>query len=70
MQAMTKESAWTPRPFWVFIQALKKELGDEPPYFEQKARVKEFIKLYLYDVGTPDWERIFPWDAYREQSKE
>jgi hypothetical protein len=70
MQAMTKESAWTPRPFWVFIQALKKELGDEPPYFEQKAGVKEIIKLYLYDVGMPDWERIFPWDAFREQSKE
>jgi hypothetical protein len=39
MQAMLEESAWTPRPFWVFIQGLKKELGDKPPYIRAKARV-------------------------------
>jgi hypothetical protein len=70
MQAMLEESAWTPRPFWVFIQGLKKELGDKPPYIRAKARVKELIKLYLYEVGTPDWERIFPWDAFDKERNE
>jgi hypothetical protein len=67
MQAMIEESAWTPRPFWVFIQGLKKELGDKPPYLCNKARVKELIRRYLYEVGTPDWERIFPWDAFEKE---
>jgi hypothetical protein len=67
MQAMLEESAWTPRPFWVFIQGLKKELGEKPPYLGEKSRVKELIKLYLYDVGTPEWERIFPWDAFEKE---
>lgn len=70
MQAMIEESSWTPRPFWVFIQGLKKELGDKPPYLRQKARIKELIKLYLYEVGAPDWERIFPWDAFEKERKE
>lgn len=70
MQAMTEESAWTPRPFWVFIQGLKKELADKPPYFHKKARVKDLIRLYLYEVGTPDWEHLFPWDGFEKDRNE
>jgi hypothetical protein len=68
MQALLKESPPTPRQFWVFIQGLKKELGGKPPYPDsKKARMKELIKLYLYEVGMPEWERIFPWDDYETQ---
>jgi hypothetical protein len=70
MQAMTEESAWTPRPFWVFLEGLKKELGDKPPYFSKKAGVKDLIRRYLYEVGMPDWERIFPWDAFEKERSE
>jgi len=65
MQAVIEESAWTPRPFWVFIQGLKRELGGQPPYVGKKAAIKELIRLYLYEVGTPEWERIFPWDTFK-----
>lgn len=69
MQAMQAESDWTPRPFWVFIQGLKRELGGQPPYLDRKDAIKELIKLYLYKVGTPDWERVFPWDSYKGNRK-
>ena len=67
MQAMLDESASTLRSFWVLIQGLKKELGGKPPYSTRdKNRIRELIRLYLYKVGTPDWERIFPWDDYEQ----
>jgi len=65
MQAVQEESAWTPRAFWVFIQGLKRELGGTPPYIGRKDAIKELVKLYLYKVGTPEWERIFPWDSFK-----
>jgi len=70
MQAVTEESAWTPRPFWVFIQGLKKELGGKPPYLGEKDAIKDLIKLYLYEVGRPQWERIFPWDTYKASGEQ
>ena len=69
MQAMLDESASTLRPFWVLIQGLKKELGGKPPYSTRdKNRIRELIRLYLYKVGTPEWERIFPWDDYEQSA--
>jgi hypothetical protein len=65
MQAMLEESASTLLFFWVFVQALKKELGGKPPYSaRERDRIRDLIRLYLYKVGTPEWERTFPWDAY------
>ena len=63
---------WMNRPltlrfFWVLIEGLKKELGGKPPYTtREKDRIRELIRLYLYEVGTPEWERIFPWDDYEQ----
>ena len=70
MQAMLEESAWTPRPFWVFVQGLKRQLGSKPPYPGQKERIKELIKLYLYQVGSHEWERTFPWDEFEPPGKD
>ena len=66
LQAVQAETAWTPRPFWVFLQGLKRELGGAPPYAGQKNRIQELIRFYLYEVGTPGWERTFSWDSYRK----
>ena len=69
MQAMLDESASTLRSFWVLIQGLKQELGGKPPYStREKDRITELIRLYLYKVGTPEWERIFPWDDYPQDA--
>lgn len=70
MQAVSAESDWTPRPFWVFIQGLKKKLGDKPPYLGEKEAIKEAIMLYLYEVGSPEWERIFPWDSFKPSGEQ
>jgi hypothetical protein len=69
MQSVIEESAWTPRPFWVFLQGLKGELGGKPPYFGKKGKIKELIKLYLYEVGSPEWEAAFPWDSYKAEGE-
>jgi hypothetical protein len=69
MQAMLDESASTLRFYWVFLEGLKKELGVKPPYStREKDQIKELIRLYLYKVGTPEWERIFPWDDYEQNA--
>ena len=69
MQAMLDESPSTLRFFWVLIQGLKQELGGKPPYStREKDRITELIRLYLYKVGTPEWERIFPWDDYPQDA--
>lgn len=69
MQAVSMESDWTPRPFWVFIQGLKRGLGHKPPYLGQKGAIRELIKLYLYEVGSPEWERVFPWDSFKHSGE-
>jgi len=70
LQAMQHESPPTLRFFWAFIEGLKNELGGRPPYStREKDPIRELIRLYLYKVGTTEWEQTFPWDEYEESAR-
>jgi hypothetical protein len=59
---------WTWKPYKVFCEGLKKELGGHPPYSTRyKSRIAQLIRLYLRRIGTREWERTFAWDEVPDE---
>jgi hypothetical protein len=60
-------SRW--RPYWVFLQGLKKLFSLPIPLPRKESifqKVSESVEMYLNSVGSPEWESLFPWDSWRE----
>lgn len=47
------------RPLWVLKQAIKNTVDPR--------EIKRLINLYFNKIGSPLWERTFPWDKFKER---
>jgi hypothetical protein len=58
MNVTAKEEPWIDcwRPKWVFQQALKRT----------KLPAQKLVRMYVDEVGSPIWEKLFPWDEYKK----
>ena len=56
-------SQW--KPYWVFRQGVKKTLGEGPYTKKHEPEVLRLIHLYIDEIGTPEWEKTFPWDEFK-----
>ena len=60
-------SRW--RPYWVFLQGVKKFFNLPVPLPREERifqKVSKLIEMYFNSIGSPEWESLFPWDSWRE----
>lgn len=49
------------RPLWVFSQAIQG--------ITRQDEIDRLIDLYLNKIGSPKWEKTFPWDQFKEKKQ-
>jgi hypothetical protein len=60
VSAMRDPNLPTSKSYLVFLKGLAKVTGRSGPFdFVSTHELKKYLKLYVWEVGTPEWEEIF-----------